>query len=119
MPHTVIGAQEGAVMRNRHFPRLCRHCRAPMARQQDSCWRCGTAWATEDMPRTTLRVRLEVAEHELEDLRAIRDALTPPELPGRPGLELAAAFLPAEAERHPLGVRRPAVAAPDPRRRGR
>jgi serine phosphatase RsbU (regulator of sigma subunit) len=46
-----------------------------------------------------LRGRLDAAEHELEDLRAIRDALTPPELPGRPGLELAAAFLPAEAER--------------------
>jgi serine phosphatase RsbU (regulator of sigma subunit) len=41
---------------------------------------------------------LETAEHEVEDLRAIRDALTPPELPSRPGLELAAAFLPALAE---------------------
>jgi serine phosphatase RsbU (regulator of sigma subunit) len=46
-----------------------------------------------------LRGRLDAAEHELEDLRAIRDALTPPELPGRPGLELAAVFLPAQAER--------------------
>jgi serine phosphatase RsbU (regulator of sigma subunit) len=46
-----------------------------------------------------LRVRLDAAEHELEDLRAISDALTPPQLPRRPGLELAAAFLPAEAER--------------------
>jgi sigma-B regulation protein RsbU (phosphoserine phosphatase) len=46
-----------------------------------------------------LRERLAVAEHELEDLRAIRDALTPPELPQRPGLELAAVFLPAAAER--------------------
>ncbi|HEY6762155.1 MAG TPA: SpoIIE family protein phosphatase [Baekduia sp.] len=45
-----------------------------------------------------LRERLEAAEHELEDLRAIRDALTPPDLPRRPGLELAAAFLPAAAE---------------------
>ena len=45
-----------------------------------------------------LRERLEAAEHELEDLRAVRDALTPPELPQRPGLELAAAFLPAAAE---------------------
>ncbi len=44
-------------------------------------------------------MRLEAAEHELDDLRAIRDALTPPELPQRPGLELAAAFLPASAER--------------------
>ena len=47
----------------------------------------------------TLRARLELAEHELDDLRAIRDALTPPELPQRPGLELAAAYLPASAER--------------------
>jgi serine phosphatase RsbU (regulator of sigma subunit) len=46
-----------------------------------------------------LRERLGAAEHELEDLRAIRDALTPPELPQRSGLELAAAFLPAAAER--------------------
>ena len=46
-----------------------------------------------------LRERLEAAEHELEDLRAIRDALTPPELPQRPGLSLGAAFLPAAAER--------------------
>jgi serine phosphatase RsbU (regulator of sigma subunit) len=44
-----------------------------------------------------LRERLEAAEHELEDLRAIRNALTPSELPQRPGLDLAAAFLPAEA----------------------
>jgi serine phosphatase RsbU (regulator of sigma subunit) len=45
-----------------------------------------------------LRGRIDAAEHELEDLRAIRDALTPPELPYRLGLELAAAYLPAAAE---------------------
>ncbi|MEA2133117.1 MAG: hypothetical protein QOC68_1026 [Solirubrobacteraceae bacterium] len=45
-----------------------------------------------------LREQLGAAEHELEDLRAVRDALTPPELPERPGVDLAAAFLPA-AER--------------------
>lgn len=50
----------------------------------------------EDLAR--LRARLASAESELKDLRAIRDALTPPELPERPGLELAAAFLPAVAE---------------------
>ena len=56
-------------------------------------------------PRCTKRILpccvsvLRRREHELEDLRAIRDALTPPELPRRPGLELAAAFLPALAER--------------------
>jgi serine phosphatase RsbU (regulator of sigma subunit) len=51
--------------------------------------------AVRDEDLAVLRERLEAAEHELEDLRAIRDALTPPELPQRPGLELAAAFLPA------------------------
>ncbi len=55
--------------------------------------------AVRDEELVALRWRLDAAEHELEDLRAIRDALTPPELPRRPGLELAAAFLPAEAER--------------------
>jgi hypothetical protein len=25
-----------------------------MARQEDTCWRCGTQWASEDEPRTTL-----------------------------------------------------------------
>jgi sigma-B regulation protein RsbU (phosphoserine phosphatase) len=55
--------------------------------------------AVREEDLAVLRARLEAAEHELEDLRAIRDALTPPELPERPGLELAAAFLPATAER--------------------
>ena len=43
-------------MRNRHFPRLCRACQAPMAGQDDSCWRCGVQWATEGAPRPALRV---------------------------------------------------------------
>jgi phosphoserine phosphatase RsbU/P len=51
-----------------------------------------------DEELASVHEHLEAAEHELEDLRAIRDALTPPELPQRPGLELAAAFLPAAAE---------------------
>jgi serine phosphatase RsbU (regulator of sigma subunit) len=55
--------------------------------------------AVREADLALLRERLETAEHELEDLRAIGDALTPPELPRRPGLELAAAFLPAVAER--------------------
>ena len=54
--------------------------------------------AVREEDLSVLRERLETAQHELEDLRAIRDALTPPELPRRPGLELAAAFLPALAE---------------------
>ena len=52
--------------------------------------------AVRDEDVAVLRDRLDEAEHELEDLRAIRDALTPSELPQRPGLDLAAAFLPAE-----------------------
>jgi hypothetical protein len=43
-------------MRQRHFPRLCRSCRAPMARQEDTCWRCGVQWASEGRPRNALRV---------------------------------------------------------------
>jgi hypothetical protein len=27
-----------------------------MARQEDACWRCGTEWASEDAPTTTLKV---------------------------------------------------------------
>ncbi len=38
---------------------------------------------------------LAADELELNDLRAVRDALTPPELGTRPGVELAASFLPA------------------------
>jgi hypothetical protein len=37
--------------------------------------------------------RLLADERELNDLRAVRDALTPPELASRPGVELAASFL--------------------------
>jgi hypothetical protein len=43
-------------MRERHRPRVCRHCRAPIARQEDTCWRCGTEWPPEEEPRTTLRL---------------------------------------------------------------
>ena len=54
-------------MRERHFPRLCRSCRAPMARQEDACWRCGTRWASEDGPRTTLKVILGGARGQIVD----------------------------------------------------
>jgi hypothetical protein len=42
-------------MRQRHIPRLCQ-CGGPMARQAETCWRCGTQWASENEPRTRLRV---------------------------------------------------------------
>jgi len=41
-------------MRDRHFPRLCRTCHAPMARQEDACWRCGAEWASEEAPTLVL-----------------------------------------------------------------
>ena len=34
-------------MRNRHFPRVCSVCHAPMARQEDACWRCGSHWSSD------------------------------------------------------------------------
>jgi serine phosphatase RsbU (regulator of sigma subunit) len=54
--------------------------------------------AVRDAQLSELQARLADAERELDDLRAIRDALTPSELPERPGVQLAAAFVPA-AER--------------------
>jgi hypothetical protein len=43
-------------MLHRHVPRLCRSCQAPMARQDETCWRCGIEWVSQDAPRTRLRV---------------------------------------------------------------
>ena len=43
-------------MRNRHFARRCVSCQAPMARQEDTCWRCGAQWRSEERPPTTLHV---------------------------------------------------------------
>jgi hypothetical protein len=43
-------------MRDRHLPRLCRACHGPMARQQDTCWRCGAPWASEHEAPKTLRL---------------------------------------------------------------
>jgi predicted amidophosphoribosyltransferase len=43
-------------MRERHFPRVCLTCSAPMARQEDTCWRCASQWVSEDAPQRTLKV---------------------------------------------------------------
>ena len=67
-------------------------------RYQDLVARLRREADVRDEKLAALSQLLESAEHELKDLRAIRDALTPPELPTRPGLELAAAYLPAGAE---------------------
>jgi len=37
--------------------RLCRTCEAPMARREDTCWRCGADWIYDDQgKRGALRV---------------------------------------------------------------
>ena len=40
--------------------------------------------------------RLSLQEQELEELRALRSALVPPDVPDRPGVELATCFAPAQ-----------------------
>jgi hypothetical protein len=59
-------------MHDRHLPRLCRSCRAPVARQEDGCWRCGAQWASGVVPPTTLRTIVvgQLARHVTELARA-------------------------------------------------
>jgi len=38
-------ATGGLEMRNRHTPRLCVACEAPLGSQDSACWRCGSRWA--------------------------------------------------------------------------
>lgn len=35
-------------MGNRHTPRLCRACTAPMAGQEETCWSCDAAYRSVD-----------------------------------------------------------------------
>jgi hypothetical protein len=60
--------------------------RAGVLGREDLITRLRREVAIRDSKLADLRVRLDAAEHELEDLRAIRDALTPFDLPvNRPG----------------------------------
>jgi hypothetical protein len=54
-------------------------------RQEERIARLREEAAVREGDLAALRERLAAAEHELEDLRAIRDALTPPELSRRLG----------------------------------
>jgi hypothetical protein len=38
-----------------------------MACQENKCWRCGTEWASEDEPRTTLHLIPGNAHRQVED----------------------------------------------------
>jgi hypothetical protein len=46
------------VVRNRHFPRLCVSCQAPMGGQEEACWRCGVTWAPEQPEQGPAGLRL-------------------------------------------------------------
>ncbi len=37
-------------MLDRHIPRLCHDCGAPMSRQTDDCWNCGAHWVAAPAP---------------------------------------------------------------------
>ena len=41
-------------MRDRHFPRLCGSCAAPMARREDACSCCGAEWVP-DVTKTSAK----------------------------------------------------------------
>ena len=43
-------------MRDRHLPRLCAACQAPLARQEETCWRCASRWDSAGAAHTRLRV---------------------------------------------------------------
>ena len=38
-----------------------------MARQEDTCWRCGTEWVSEGEPRRTLRIIPGGGDRQVED----------------------------------------------------
>jgi hypothetical protein len=57
-------------MCDRHFPRLCRSSEAPMARQEDTSWRCGATWVSRDRTRSQLRVIPGGAASHRDDARA-------------------------------------------------
>ena len=80
-----------AEQRERELSRLHEH----EVEQDALIARLSAEAGARDADLANLRDQLAMSERELEDLRAIRDALTPPELPARPGIDLAAGFIPA------------------------
>jgi hypothetical protein len=59
-------------VRDRHLPRVCRSCDAPMAGQDDTCWKCNATWDDQLGPRNPVRTipdpaaELPEAEHEAD-----------------------------------------------------
>ena len=63
-------------MRDRHFPRICANCHAPMARQEHSCWACGTTWPVRERRPvgavTMTSARFAPAEREMSRMASDR-----------------------------------------------
>lgn len=62
---------------NRHFPRLCRSCGAPMARQEDACWSCGAVWADRATPAGKVTVPGAAIHAPVPTLTSDKSASTP------------------------------------------
>jgi serine phosphatase RsbU (regulator of sigma subunit) len=72
-----------------------RALRRRAARDADLIARLRDEADVRDAELADVQTRLAASELELDDLRAVRDALTPAALPERPGLEIAVSFQPA------------------------
>jgi hypothetical protein len=68
-------------MRDRHFPRVCPACVAPMGRQEDTCWSCGGTW---DDRRATRSPRRVIGDGAAEHPDGARQSLTHAAVIGEP-----------------------------------
>jgi serine phosphatase RsbU (regulator of sigma subunit) len=88
--------QEAEIARLRHEAEEASGELAQLGGRSDLVERLRREARVHDDVITRLVEQLAADELELNDLRAVRDALTPPDLGSRPGLDLAASFLPAK-----------------------
>jgi hypothetical protein len=59
-PATIVSTAAEMRGRQRHFPRLCQSCQAPMAVQEDNCWACGALW---DSSRIAKHAKNQLPSH--------------------------------------------------------
>lgn len=60
-PFAESGEVRGAT-RDRHVPRLCAVCGAPLASQEESCWSCGARWGAAEIDATGGRAAREARD---------------------------------------------------------
>ncbi len=83
-------SDQGAPQHNRHFPRLCRSCGAPMSRQEDACWHCGAVWDDTVAPSVmTVAPPLEAMRPDT-DRWANEGGSLPPDAPSQASVPAAA-----------------------------